>query len=222
MLGLTGQEVTLVLGVLGKLGIGALLAGLIGWEREMHGRPAGVRTHMLLVLGVILFCEASQHFIGSETSRVAAQVVVGVGFLGAGTIMRTGPEIKGLTTAASLWATSGIGMAVSLGGPFLAIAILATVLALLTLVWVDWLEVRFLHTKKLRCLRLNVTEQRAAFDVLEEVTSTTGVQVRSVNILQSTPDVIMDVELRGETEGVLESALKKPGVTAASWNGYHH
>src|SRR3954471_10979252 len=89
--------------VLVKMGVGALMAGLIGWEREKHGRPAGIRTHMLMVMGVILFSEAGKYFgATSDPSRVAAQIVTGVGFLGAGTIMRVGPEIRGLTTAASI------------------------------------------------------------------------------------------------------------------------
>src|SRR4051794_33486755 len=116
-----------------KLGIGAVLAFFIGWERERSGRPAGIRTHMLVVVGVILFTEVSKGFPGADPSRVAAQIVTGIGFLGAGTILRNGLEIKGLTTAASIWAAAGIGMCVSLGGAYMLIAIAATVLALITL-----------------------------------------------------------------------------------------
>ena len=74
--------------VLIKLGIGAAIGGAIGYEREFHGRPAGIRTHMLMVLGVVLFCEVSKAFAPNDQARIAAQIVTGVGFLGAGTILR--------------------------------------------------------------------------------------------------------------------------------------
>lgn len=119
-----------------KLGIGALLAGIIGWERERSGHVAGVRTHMLVAIGVILFSEAGRA-MGGEESRVAAQVVTGIGFLGAGAILRHDTEIIGLTTAASIWATAGIAMCVSVAGPFLLVAACATVLALLTLALIE-------------------------------------------------------------------------------------
>lgn len=122
-----------------KLGIGAVLAALIGWERERSGHVAGVRTHMLVIIGVILFAEAGKA-MGGEESRVAAQVVTGIGFLGAGAILRHGAEIIGLTTAASIWATAGIGMCVSVAGSFLLVAACATVLILITLAVIEKLD----------------------------------------------------------------------------------
>ncbi len=217
MFGLTDQEMHIVVDVLVKMGIGGLLAALIGWEREIHGRPAGIRTHMLLILGVILFCTAGRYFAGGDPARVAAQVVVGVGFLGAGTIMRTGTEVKGLTTAASLWATSGIGMAVSLGGAFMAIAIVATVLALTTLAGIDVLEHRFLHTKRTQVLRLRLEEKQQVFTLLAHISDQQHIQVRSVTIVESSPEIVVDLELRGETKGLVNNLLAIPGVVGASW-----
>src|SRR4051794_37987050 len=98
--------------ILLKSVIALVLAAAIGWEREVHGRPAGMRTHMLLVLGVVLFSEASKAFGSQNPDRIAAQILTGVGFLGAGTIMRMGPQVKGLTSAASIWATAAIGVIV--------------------------------------------------------------------------------------------------------------
>src|SRR4051794_32828665 len=95
------------LAILLKLGLGAILSGFVGWERELHGRPAGVRTHMLVATGVILLCEVSKAFPGQDKSRIAAQIVTGIGFLGAGTIFRMGGEVRGLTSAASVWAIAG-------------------------------------------------------------------------------------------------------------------
>lgn len=119
--------------VLIKAGIAVICAGLIGWEREIHGRPAGVRTHMLMALGVLLFSEVSKAFSSTDETRIAANIVTGVGFLGAGTILRTGLEVKGLTTAASIWSVTGIVMAVSVGRAFYWVALAGTALTLITL-----------------------------------------------------------------------------------------
>ncbi|MER3413548.1 MAG: MgtC/SapB family protein [Armatimonadota bacterium] len=129
--------------VLLKLGFGAVLGGAIGWERELSGRPAGTRTHMLVVVGVILFSETSRLFPSQDPSRIAAQIVTGIGFLGAGTILRMGTQIRGLTTAASIWAAAAIGMAVSVGGALLIVAPVATILTILTLTVVERVEERF-------------------------------------------------------------------------------
>ncbi len=216
MLGLTDQEWQLTLQVLMKLGVGLLLAGVIGWEREMHGRPAGVRTHMLLVLGVILFSEVSREF-GGDPSRIAAQIVTGVGFLCAGTILRIGPEIRGLTTAASLWSTAGAGMAVSVGGPFMVIAIAAVILSLVTLVWVDRLEERFLKKSKSQTMRLVFDDKQHIFGVLQHLTAQHGLQVRSIVVVSSDPEAILDVEIKGTSVGLLEKTLPLHGIRSASW-----
>jgi len=217
MFGLTDQEMHIVVDVLVKLALGLVLAGAIGFEREIHGRPAGIRTHMLLIMGVILFSASGRYFMGGDTARVAAQVVVGVGFLGAGTIMRTGAEVKGLTTAASLWATAGIGMAIALGGAFMFIGVVATVLCLLTLSGIDILEYQFLHTKQTQVLRLVIDGKEQVFTLLAHVSAQTGVQVRSVNIVETSPQIVVDMELRGKTKGLLESVSAISGISSASW-----
>jgi len=130
------------LDVLIKLSIAVTLGAVIGLERELHNRPAGIRTHMLIILGVTLISEVSKAFGDPSPSRVAAGIITGIGFLGAGTILRIGPDIKGLTTAASIWATAAIGMAVSVGGAFLWVAIASTLLTLFTLGRVDRLELK--------------------------------------------------------------------------------
>ena len=119
-----------------RLLFAVLLGGALGWERQRKDLPAGLRTYMLVSLGSCLFTILSfAAFPDSESSRVAAQVVVGIGFIGAGTVLRTGGEdsrqVKGLTTAAGLWATSAIAMAVGMG--FYWLALVGTVLAYVTL-----------------------------------------------------------------------------------------
>ena len=106
-----------------RLLVAAMLGLAIGFEREIHGHPAGLRTHMLVALGSALFTVLSIHGFGGETAgtgpidttRIAAQIVSGIGFLGAGAILKDGIVIRGLTTAASLWATSAVGMAAGAG-----------------------------------------------------------------------------------------------------------
>lgn len=135
---------------IGKLLIAAVLGGIIGWERERRGRPAGLRTHILVCIGVTLMMIVSEHIfqryktfaadsiIRVDPARIAAQVVTGIGFLGAGTIMRFKTTVRGLTTAASLWVVAGIGLAV--GSSCYVPALLTTFLALFALFFLPLFE----------------------------------------------------------------------------------
>lgn len=116
-----------------RLIIAAALGGLVGTEREIHGHPAGIRTHMLVALGAGVFTVLSIHGFGQgagsgiDPTRIAAQVVTGIGFLGAGAILKDGVVIRGLTTAASLWATAAVGMAAG-AGEYVIAAVSASVI----------------------------------------------------------------------------------------------
>jgi putative Mg2+ transporter-C (MgtC) family protein len=121
-----------------RLVIAAALGLAIGFEREIHGHPAGLRTHMLVALGSALFTVLSiRGFLGEpgaapvDPTRIAAQIVSGIGFLGAGAILKDGIVIRGLTTAASLWATSAVGMAA--GASEYVIAVVAAAVILVSL-----------------------------------------------------------------------------------------
>ena len=127
-----------------RLGSATVLGGLIGFERELHGKVAGFRTHSLVALGSALIMLVSVHIfnmyqgsVSVDPSRIAAQVVTGIGFLGAGTIIRSRTGIKGLTTAAGLWTASGIGLACGLG--YFRAAFIATAITLLVLVVFSWI-----------------------------------------------------------------------------------
>ncbi len=118
----------------GEMLLAALLSMLIGLDRERRHRPAGMRTHMLVGIGSCLFTILSIYGFEGETSRVAANIVTGIGFLGAGTIMQRKGDVHDLTTAASIWATAAVGMAAGVGMWFTAIVatlIVWTVLAVL-------------------------------------------------------------------------------------------
>lgn len=113
--------------LLGRLALAAMLGGMLGFEREIHGRPAGFRTHLLVTVGACLMMGVAEFYyqkyarlnpvgpIRIDPGRVAAQIVTGIGFLGAGAIIKDGSAVRGLTTAACLWVAAGIGMAVGIG-----------------------------------------------------------------------------------------------------------
>ena len=116
--------------------LSAIIGGSIGTEREVSNRPAGLRTHILVSVGSTLIMLVSMYGFenNGDPARLAAQVVSGIGFLGAGTIIRTGNDIRGLTTAASLWVCAGIGLAIGagyyLGGIITAAVVLISLIAL--------------------------------------------------------------------------------------------
>jgi putative Mg2+ transporter-C (MgtC) family protein len=127
-------DLTAQLDFAARLIVAAVLGGLVGAEREIHGHPAGIRTHMLVALGSALFTVMSIHGFGQgpgsgiDPTRIAAQVVTGIGFLGAGAILKDGVVIRGLTTAASLWATAAVGLATGAGEYVLALVATAVIL----------------------------------------------------------------------------------------------
>jgi len=115
-----------------RLLLSAIIAGIIGWEREHVHKPAGLRTHMLVAVGSTLITLVSLDAItGGDPGRIAAGIVTGIGFLGAGTIFRDKNHIRGLTTAASVWAVSGLGIA--LGAGYFVGALVAAIIIILTL-----------------------------------------------------------------------------------------
>ncbi len=116
-----------------RLVLATFLGGVIGYQRERSGKEAGLRTHMLICIGSALFTVASIYgFSGSDPSRIAAGVVTGIGFIGAGVILhRTGGTVIGLTTAATIWAAAAIGLAAGAG--LYVISAAATVLILIIL-----------------------------------------------------------------------------------------
>lgn len=131
--------------VLFRLILAAALSGIIGFEREFHGRAAGFRTHILLCIGSTLVMLTSMHIfdvyygkVACDPARLAAGVVTGIGFLGAGAIMRSRASVRGLTTAASLWAVAGIGLAVGSGLYFASVV--TTILVMITLMLFSHLE----------------------------------------------------------------------------------
>lgn len=136
-----------------KIFFSVLLGGLIGMERELHRHEAGLRTHILVCLGSTLIMLTSLYLFAIykdvgpiDPSRIAASVVTGIGFIGAGAIIRYGMAVKGLTTAASLWITSAVGLAIGCG--FYFAGIFATIVVLAVLLFLRKFERMLLRKKE--------------------------------------------------------------------------
>ena len=158
-----------------KLLIAAFLGSFIGLERDMHGRAAGLRTHLLVALGSALFMILSEsialHYanmshsaLRMDPSRIAAQIVTGIGFLGAGVIIKSGLTVRGLTTAASLWLTASIGMAIGAG--YFLIALSTTFIGLFALVILNNLE-KFYNKDSYRILEIYTNNKWKDKDILQ-------------------------------------------------------
>ena len=119
--------------------IAALLGAIVGWERETHGSYAGVRTYAAVSLGACVFGLISSHVSASaDPTRIAAQVVTGIGFLGAGVILREQGRITGLTTAATLWAIASVGLGIAFGMYILSVLATLIVFGLLSAHHLPW------------------------------------------------------------------------------------
>ena len=168
-----------------RLVLAGLMGSVIGFERERLLWAAGLRTHMLVCVGACLamlvsafgFSDVLGHKdVVLDPSRVAAQVVSGIGFLGADTILLRGEVVKGLTTAASLWAVAAIGLAV--GGGLYVAAIAATVLVVAILAGVKPIEESWRDRMQSRALHLTVKAGSLSIDTLQEVTGERASRVR--------------------------------------------
>lgn len=171
--------------VFAQLLLASALGAAVGIERELHGRPAGLRTHILLSLGAALFGVVSRGISAPnvDPTRIAAQVVTGIGFIGAGTIIHLGGTVRGLTTAASIWTTAAIGLAVGLDRQYWMTAILATILVLLTLGLVQLLENTLKLKRRVRDVEIVTREGSAVIDTVLGALAALHVEVQSIRRL---------------------------------------
>lgn len=169
-----------------------MLGSIIGFERERLNWAAGLRTHMLVCVGSALIMLVSafgfadilgQSHVVLDPSRIAAQVVSGIGFLGAGSILLRGEIVRGLTTAASLWSVAGIGLAVG-GGMYLA-SITATILILIILAGIKPLERRFIAVKQQRSVNLWADRGSISLDSMRQVLGSGGVRIKHFIVRRS-------------------------------------
>lgn len=171
--------------MVGRLALAGVLGGLIGLERESHGQAAGLRTHMVVSLGASLIMLVS-FYVNSlsperaDPGRIAAQVVTGIGFLGAGAILRFGMSIKGLTTAACLWTAAGIGLAAGCG--YWKAAAVATGFTLLATVVLDKVERSVLHGRSFRKVVIHAKDAAGIVGRVESILGRFGLNIKEVDI----------------------------------------
>jgi putative Mg2+ transporter-C (MgtC) family protein len=141
-----------------KLVIAAILGGVIGLERELKGKPAGLRTNMFICFGAAMYTLLSFRFSPApmDHNRITAQIIPGIGFIGAGAILHSGGSVTGITTAATMFVVASIGMAVG-GGEYLS-ATFATLVILLALNLLGWVEVRFKFKSVLMSYQVAATD----------------------------------------------------------------
>lgn len=187
-----------------KLVVSLVLSGLIGFEREAHDRPAGLRTHILVSVGATLITLCSYSISQSvagvifDPARVTAQIVTGVGFLGAGTIIHQGSMVRGLTTAASIWTVAGIGIAVGIGGNMFYLALAASVLVFATLTIIRTIEQSVLARHVERFISITVTGDRESIDRAMEIFSKQDARLRIMSSRESVDGItqVMRIGLR--------------------------
>jgi putative Mg2+ transporter-C (MgtC) family protein len=209
-----------------RLLVAALLGLAIGFEREIHGHPAGLRTHMLVALGSGLFTVLSSNGFGSgagqapvDPTRIAAQIVSGIGFLGAGAILKDGIVIRGLTTAASLWATAAVGMAAGAGEYVIAAVGAAVILVSL---WPINAIADRLHGTSLPEMQLRLTMKRVdALGQVSEVLILHKLEIGQIATQRLGADNYQaDIAVRGRHTGSISQAIEEiakiPGVDIVS------
>lgn len=216
-----------------------VLCGAIGLEREVRDQSAGFRTHILLGLGAALFTLVSAYGFPAFTeaaletnggiqfdpTRIAAQIATGIGFLGAGAIIRQGLDIRGLTTAASLWAVAAIGMAAGAG--YIAGAVATTAIALLALYALRAFRGYVVARFRTEFVVLGVTFEEARGDVSDvtRILDRHGINVRSLDAEIGGGEARYQIQLRippaSEVQNTLGEIASLPGVKQVSVSGLH-
>lgn len=193
-----------------RLILAIIVGGLIGYERENKNRPAGFRTHILVCIGaavtsmiqmnaiqeisnMILLHPTLESALKADIGRLGAQVITGVGFLGAGTILHEKGSVKGLTTAASIWVVACIGLAVGLGYYFLSI--LSTIAVFLVLVILKKFEARFFHKAKLIRLEIQYIKKVELVSKMEEYFTNKNIKVQNIEFELGEDDDVQKISL---------------------------
>ncbi|MBN3038043.1 MAG: MgtC/SapB family protein [Candidatus Omnitrophica bacterium] len=211
-----------------RLTLSFIIGGLIGFERELHGRVAGLRTHMLVCLGSTLLMLTSIYMLTAygadcniDPTRLAAGVMTGIGFLGAGTIMRFRASVRGLTTAASLWAVTGIGLAIGSGftsGAYIAAALMLVVLLVLTKV-----EKSIVRKDQYRVLSLETKGHAEQLKEVRRVLAEHNCEIKDLEIKKKpqSHNMIVEFELKlvspQQSDQIIDGAMRIEGVEGASW-----
>lgn len=209
-----------VLDVMVRLFVALLLGGLIGLERERQERAAGLRTVTMVSLGSCLFTLLSAFgFEHTDPSRVAAQIVTGIGFLGAGTIFMRKDLVRGLTTAATIWATAAVGMAAALG-QFYA-AFITTLLVLIVLMVLKPVERRFFRRHNEATLSLTLSRRPDSLAYVQGELRAVGATVQSIVFFEAGAneerlELHLELPFNASIQDLLQHIRKLEGVSRVS------
>jgi putative Mg2+ transporter-C (MgtC) family protein len=199
---------TEILNVCGKFTLAVLLAGAIGMERQLKGHAAGLRTHILVCLGSTLMMVVSDEIarelarsgitVWLDKGRIAAGIITGIGFLGAGAIINVGSMQRGLTTAAMIWLVAGIGIAIGAG--YWPIAVCATVFALVMVIGLEYVERRLPEYERLT-LTVRMPRGQDNLREIEQVVRTKGFSVAALRVRLDAGDKHSDMTFDLGTSG---------------------
>lgn len=216
--------------ILIRLSLAAVFGGIIGLERERKDWAAGLRTHMMVSVGAALTMMVSAYgfsdILGQpnvvlDPSRVAAQVISGIGFIGAGTILflKEG-VVRGLTTAAGLWTVAAIGLATG-GGMYFA-AFIATAIAIVILWLLQPIEKRFLSRFEQKTVRIIAVERGKSIEVTDKLFQNTALNITSCNIEQTDGLFFITIRFRSMNKAIIGKLIAEiqadAGVKEVSWN----
>lgn len=189
-----------------QIGLATLLGGAIGLEREFGGKPAGLRTNILICIGSVLYTHLSLAMlraasatgaipVGTDTTRVAAQIVTGVGFIGAGTILHARGAVVGLTSAATIWVVAAIGVA--LGSGYYLEGLVTTLAVLVVLSGLGRAE-KIVQSHSMRStITIHARTGPSVVEELESLVRRTGLELISISNRQENVDLVIELELRG-------------------------
>jgi putative Mg2+ transporter-C (MgtC) family protein len=202
-----------------QLGLATLLGGAIGLERELGGKPAGLRTNILICIGSALYTQLSLVMVpaGTDASRVAGQIVTGVGFIGAGTILHARGAVVGLTSAATIWVVAAIGVA--LGGGHYAEALLSTLIVLVVLQGLGRIEIVVERHSTKSNITVHARPDGAPLEELETVIRRTGLEIVRHTTRRENVDLVIEYQLSGPKrlhDQVMIALLHHPAVRTVS------
>jgi putative Mg2+ transporter-C (MgtC) family protein len=215
------------LGLLGRLLLAAFLGGLIGLEREVEGKPAGLRTNLLICVGATLLMEISLSVataanvvnaaegvpFRADPARIAAQIVSGIGFLGAGTILQARGSVIGLTTAATIWVVAAIGMAI--GARAYVEAVGSTVLVGATLVFLGRIEREMIRRRRTRRYIFTLDPDPELLEMVEQAFREEGLRVETASVEKDAEryEASFDVSGAARLHGhVVRALIARPGI----------
>jgi putative Mg2+ transporter-C (MgtC) family protein len=203
-----------------QLVLAVFLGGAIGVERELKGKPAGLRTNVLICVGATLYTVLSAHMAGhgqGDTTRIAGQIITGVGFIGAGTILHTRGAVTGLTSAATIWVVAAIGMALGSGAYVEALGTSALVMVVLT--GLAPIEALVAQRSSVTHLVLHARPSPETLDAIVTLVKRTGLELERSEARQENVDLVIELEVRGAKrlhDQLLIGLMHHPGIRSVS------